>query len=401
MLCMAPCLAPLTSTRHTFFYHQDGSASRILIAALLNVIWPWLLFVILFFIAERSNRARFLIWTTFLSLLPWALLRSYAVFSGWQLSFLMSRIVLGTSLTLLFGYMLARRRLAIHLPQLQNTATVILIFFSISWLPTLCQLAYYATQTRHLNTARPMATARPNSHLLATTSHPRIVWILLDELAFDQVFEHRLPNLQLNAFDQLSRESTIFSQASSPGLYTEQVVPQLFNGHRASQVRFALQGQLFYLGSRGNWHQFQPEDSVFNDAVQIGYKTAIAGWHNPYCRILDSVLDRCYWISRTDSVTPEFDGDASFSANLLGPVRRLFQVLRHFPSGRDVEREDNERYAALHIEDVKSLFRATDTLLADPSVDFVFLHIPIPHPGGIFDRKRSRFTNTGESSIRR
>ncbi len=45
------------------------------------------------------------------------------------------------------------------------------------------------------------------------------------------------------------------------------------------------------------------------------------------------------------------------------------------------------------------LFVAADQLLNDSSVDFLFLHLPMPHPGGIYDRKTSSFTTHNSSYI--
>lgn len=226
-----------------------------------------------------------------------------------------------------------------------------------------------------------------------------MVWILLDELAYDQVSGHRLPGLRLHAFDQLAGEATVFSQAVSPGIYTEEVIPQLLNGHAADSVTFTVRGELLFRSSETErWRRFQPADSVFGDALHNGYRTALAGWHNPYCRILNPVLDQCFWSSRMDSVTPEFDGDASFVDNLLGPSRRLLDVIGDLPSEQDVARTDAARYGSLHIQDAFALFAATDRLLANPSLDFIFLHIPVPHPGGIYDRNRGQITNRGTSS---
>jgi hypothetical protein len=51
----------------------------------------------------------------------------------------------------------------------------------------------------------------------------------------------------------------------------------------------------------------------------------------------------------------------------------------------------------MHVADYVELRAAGDSMLADPNADFVFLHMPIPHPTGIYDR-RNHVLTTGTSS---
>ena len=46
------------------------------------------------------------------------------------------------------------------------------------------------------------------------------------------------------------------------------------------------------------------------------------------------------------------------------------------------------------MDDVRTLLAATDRLIADPAADFLFVHIPVPHPAGIYDRQRKVMTDS-------
>ncbi len=52
------------------------------------------------------------------------------------------------------------------------------------------------------------------------------------------------------------------------------------------------------------WQPFDPHQTIFQDALSEGYNTGVVGWFNPYCRILPSVLDRCYWTDHIVVVEP-------------------------------------------------------------------------------------------------
>ncbi len=53
----------------------------------------------------------------------------------------------------------------------------------------------------------------------------------------------------------------------------------------------------------------------------------------------------------------------------------------------------------MHIADYVEIRDEADRLLADPAIDFVFLHLPLPHPEGIYDRKRMIFATAGASYL--
>jgi hypothetical protein len=55
--------------------------------------------------------------------------------------------------------------------------------------------------------------------------------------------------------------------------------------------------------------------------------------------------------------------------------------------------------AAVHIADYNDISLAADTLLRDRSLDFVFLHMPVPHPEGIYDRKTNQFVTSHSTYI--
>ena len=54
--------------------------------------------------------------------------------------------------------------------------------------------------------------------------------------------------------------------------------------------------------------------------------------------------------------------------------------------------------AQLHTDDYKEIYVTADRFLADSSIDFLFLHLPIPHPEGIYNRRTFRLTTSGDSS---
>jgi arylsulfatase A-like enzyme len=68
-----------------------------------------------------------------------------------------------------------------------------------------------------------------------------------------------------------------------------------------------------------------------------------------------------------------------------------------------VPRKGDSRYDAqlgdAQIEDFRGISSAGDRLLTDSSVTFLLLHLPVPHPGAIYDRRSGAFADYGGSYL--
>jgi hypothetical protein len=149
------------------------------------------------------------------------------------------------------------------------------------------------------------------------------------------------------------------------------------------------------------WLKFDEHNSVFQDALNAGYSTAVAGWFNPYCRILPEVLDHCFWTFGGLSQNGMLPSATTIQANMLEPLfyavggglaYRLLSFSRQIP---DLTVHESE----LHISDYQALLDAADKVLDDRSLNFVLLHLPIPHPDGIYDRTTGQFASKHSSYV--
>ena len=71
----------------------------------------------------------------------------------------------------------------------------------------------------------------------------RIVWLLFDELSYDQTFDHRFPGLAMPAFDEFKSKSVVFSNLKPAGYYTDRVIPAFFLGKPVDNIRSGLDGE--------------------------------------------------------------------------------------------------------------------------------------------------------------
>jgi hypothetical protein len=207
--------------------------------------------------------------------------------------------------------------------------------------------------------------------------HERIVWILFDELSYKQAFEHRFPGLAMPVFDKLKSESVSFSDLKPVGYETERVVPSFFLGHAVGDIKSDLDGEpTIKLAGQKDWQTFDAHATLFSDAQNLGWTTGVVGWYNPYCRILAGTLNYCFWAGngQWSGTTP----DQTALTNAMTPFMDTVRSLLHKPGFTQEER---------HAADLAALMPQADALIRNQSIGFVFIHLPVPHPPGIYDRR--------------
>jgi hypothetical protein len=223
--------------------------------------------------------------------------------------------------------------------------------------------------------------------------HPRLVWIIFDELSHDQLFEHRAQGLALPNFDALRGESTLYTQVQPIGLRTATIVPSLLSGRVVDDLRFSFDNKLAvrYQGTR----EWRPLDgTVFEDARHLGWRTSVVGWYNPYCTLYGSALDSCYWsnFDRMDGDMAQRDG---FWQNVRRPLAQLGTELR---SPARAGRESCSFDVRQHARTYRDLDEHASQLVADDQADLLFLHLSIPHSPNIWNRHDNAYAQSCGSS---
>jgi hypothetical protein len=387
-------IGPLVSPFHNAIYHYDGSPIILFLVPLINLTVLWLILSYLFRLAERPSSLRFFIWVFIVFTFPWVLLKDCVFLGGWALPRWISITTLFGPFILFFAILIFRKTFALAwFEHLRSFVTTLLGFAALSGLILVGQLLWFGWRARHLNRLRPL---HQQTATLSQRPKARVIWILLDELSYQQVYERRYAGLFLPAFDQLAAHSSVFTHVVPAGIYTERVIPSLMTGEAVDRIQASSDGQLLMHNANSRiWQSFDPHQTIFQDALDEGYRTAIAGWYNPYCRMLAPVLDRCFWTSHfSEQIAVD---DQPLITNLLYPLHYILSLANSLFFHQRHISVIQSRYSELHIDDYKELNIASNAFLANSSNSFVFLHLPIPHPEGIYDRKAGRLT-TGKSS---
>lgn len=376
MLVLLLRVWPLLSPHHSAFYHSFLPMQSVVWGTLIDVIALSLLLAALFaFLRKNEGGARTFLWALVIAELVPVFVSDVA--AVWQTP--VPRLCIEF---LFWGTFLAALALRSMRPLLYTRCVhgfgvlLLLVGCGLAWM--FPELLYFCLRAQPHDVAVPVTRVGLPIAQNHAPGDGRIVWLLFDELSYNQVFDHRYAGLSLPAFDKLKSESISFSDIKPAGYTTERVIPSFFLGHVIENLASNLDGEprVTLAGQKG-WHAFNAKETLFADAQRLGWTTGVVGWYNPYCRILAGTLDYCYW-RVGDGLWTGTSPDQSALENAAAPLKDIlqgWQRTRGFPAEEK------------HASDLAALMPQAEALIRDQNIGFVFIHLSVPHPPGIYDRR--------------
>jgi hypothetical protein len=207
------------------------------------------------------------------------------------------------------------------------------------------------------------------------TEHTRVLWIIFDELDQRALFEDLPAWVSVPAFMAFSEQSFQATQAISAAPDTVTAVPSLTLGRPVATVRSADADRLMLRfpdrpDEEVDWKSLP---NLFSGMREDNARIGIVGWYHPYCRLFGKLTSRC---------------------------RRIYfgmsQIVESPPLGKAVW----EKIASL-----SPLYRRRNAIAAiqrglaeakdyatDRNLDFVYVHLPLPHKPTVFDVSTGAYT---------
>jgi hypothetical protein len=370
---------PQLSSYHPVIYHSFLPMPTVIWGVLIDLGAVSLLATLLFRYLEKSETGlRTAVWAFVAAELASALVTAGAAMRRAPLPHLSPNTAY--TVTLLSALVLRWLR-PLDYRRAVRVFALLLVFAGCSMIWMIPELFYLALRAQRIDAPVPvthpvMASERRDP----AGADRRIVWLLFDELSYNQAFDHRFPGLAMPAFDSFKSNSVSFSHLKPEGYYTDRVIPAFFLGTPVDNIRSNLDGEpmVKLTGSR-QWQPFDAHATLFADAQRLGWTTGVVGWYNPYCRILAGTLNYCFWRmgdGQSDGALP----DHSAWQNALAPVAETVRGLKQQPGFAQQK----------HAQDLATVMPQAEALIRDQSIHFVFIHLPVPHPPGIYNRKSGR-----------
>ncbi|MGA8740548.1 MAG: sulfatase-like hydrolase/transferase [Terracidiphilus sp.] len=224
--------------------------------------------------------------------------------------------------------------------------------------------------------------------------HKRIVWLLFDELSYDLVFDHRPSGQEFPNFQKFRSQSSSFSDIQPIGILTERIIPSLLSGREIDQIRGTRDGGLLTFDPGQNrWVTYNAAETLFGEAQRGGWNPGVAGWYNPYCRTFNNEISNCDWIAGIQAVTPFEAIGGSESKSILA---NSLVLPRAYLARLNLRKQDaREDLLKRNIEDYTHLMTQAQSIIQEEQVHFLFIHLPVPHPPGIYNRETHQFAQSG------
>lgn len=220
---------------------------------------------------------------------------------------------------------------------------------------------------------------------------PRVTWLVFDELDQRLAFDNRPADFRMPVFDQLFERSMICSDAYPPSRCTEISIPALLTGRLVRETVPYGNGNLAleYVGEK-DAKPFQSQPTIFDKIAERHLNAAAVVGYHPLSRVLGSKLVDCFF---TAAPTQMNTLDVGFFHSVGRCLRSIFETPSYSLFGASlVGLAAADRYIAV--------IERAEKIAADPTVDFAFIHLPIPHAPYIFD-STSEAIKAGKTHLRR
>jgi len=238
--------------------------------------------------------------------------------------------------------------------------------------------ASYTAPSREIVLAKPLTPVAPH----------RVVWMIFDEMDYRISFEVRPDSIQMPETDRLRGESLFATNAHSPAKETLQSIPSLLIDRLVRNTTFRNGRMVVDLAS-GEKLSLDSAPVIFSRAREAGFNAAMTGWWLPYCRTFGSSLTACAQPVLSDLVPTTVSGHMENQWRNQIDGYWLVTRLSKEAAGRSPWCGWSERKEQLNV--YKYVRDKAMKMIADPSNGLVFVHWPIPHPLGIYDREKNDF----------
>ena len=207
------------------------------------------------------------------------------------------------------------------------------------------------------------------------SKHNRVMWIIFDELDRTAVFDNPPKGFEFPAFKSFASQSTDFTNVSQAGDQTIIAVPSMTIGKKVLSAKPKKNNRLDLSLSIDTEEKVQWKDSntVFSDIYDTGANIGIVGWYFPYCRLFNKYLRTCKQVhlgtSEIEEGLPIWES-VKHKLAAINPFFRRVNAITAF-----------ETLATHSLQAAKN-----------PELDFIFIHLPLPHQPTIFDAEFGKFT---------
>ena len=383
---------------HTFSYYLKSAAGNLpYTAAVLDTILLALIFWVILQLVRRSeqpyiHRAAEVMFVFLLVLMPLNTVRKdllhvsfFDLTANWSLAARSISVVLLACV----GAWVLRRYFSFLFGAARTLVWLLVCLLPLTLLQT-ARLSMSEKPAAFLD--QPLASALANQV-------DRVVMVIFDELDLGFVTV-RPREIEMPEWDRLSSQSLLAERTSSPAPDTLEAIPSIVTGKRVETAKPESVDTLRVRYDSGDYADWKQQPSLFSLAREAGLNVGVSGWYHPYCRLFGSSTVSCFWTPASGVLhRKELMDNLDVPAAMALQYRRMLleipglpyiaflkpSVGLQNPAVRELERVSTHReYSDIHENALR--------LVADPKLNVVYLHYPVPHMLTIYDRDTKTFS---------
>ena len=369
------------------FFNRKAPAWPHLAAALLDVLILAAILWVPFMLVVRSGRPiwiRSLKWCIlagFLAPLNTIRLDSHVVrLSGEILQFEYGRLALGIGGIALGIFLLVRwEKLSARV-----TSAVLTVLLPV--LPiTVAGSAWHLSRRTYSSLSGTLASRPLLPALPQKSGAPDVLWIVFDEWDQKLTFDTPTTNLQLPELARFRDASFYSGDAYPPAAHTVVSLPSLLTGNVFSKsTPEGMSEMLETYDPRQPDVRLTAQSTIFTEARSAGFNVGLVGWYLPYCRLFGD-LTSCPGAEPNED-RPSLPGLMWEAAR--DQIRGLPLLGRLGVTQRPATPEED------HLKSYRQQLAEVIPAVRDPRLNFVFLHIGVPHWPPIYDAAKASFSTS-------
>lgn len=231
----------------------------------------------------------------------------------------------------------------------------------------------YEVATAAFSSPQPIA-----SQFLKTEADARaIVVLLFDELDEELAFRLRPEGIALPNIAKFDSEALHATHVSPIADMTTKAIPSILTGRVVERAEPRSRERLDVYGAgETNATALDAGDTIFAKLKGWGLNSAVLGWHHPYCSLFASEISACETHPNLDAT------DSSRLAFYYGQKGLTLFAPFTIPANRGI-REQYHAVAQEQNRQRKEGLRTLTSWIADRRLDFIWAHVPYPHPPGM------------------
>jgi hypothetical protein len=369
------------------FFNRKAPAWPHLAAALLDVLILAVILWVPFMLVVRSRKP---IW---IRSLKWCILAGFVVplntirldsdvvrLSGEIVHNRYGRVALGIGGIALGAFLLVRWE------KLSARVTSVVLTVLLPVLPiTVADSAWHLSQRTYSSLSGTLASRPLLPALPQKPGAPHVLWIVFDEWDQTLTFDAPTANLQLPELARFRDASFYCGHAYPPAAHTVVSVPSLLSGKTFNKsTPQGMSEMLETYDPRQPDERLTAQSTIFTEARSAGFNAGLVGWYLPYCRLFGDL---------TSCPGAEPKADRPSLPGLMWNTAR--EQIRGLPLlGRLGITQRPSTAQESHLKSYRQQLAEVIPAVLDPRLNFVFLHIGVPHWPPIYDAAKASFSTS-------